>query len=716
MTFRFIYCILLSMFVVGCSSRAMDIDKASGVNITNSTSETQRKNRRVSARINNSRQLQKPHVSRPQIFPGTGKFWSSETNAGQSVQQKVSFGNDNKVTLNLVKVPIAQAAKSIFSDILRAPYVVGPGVTGTITLQTAKPVSVRDVLDVFEVGLRSAGASVVKSGTGAYEIVSASEVYSSSIPLKIRSSDYQASGIGQGVLAVPLKFVSAEEMKTLLSPVSDGKTILHTDPTRNIIYLLGSQSQLRSLVDVIDTFDVDWLRGMSFALIPVQVSDPAILTKELETIFSSGQAKTSKGVIKFVPNKRLKSILVITSQSTYLRRARTWIQRLNAAAVATNRQMFIYKIQNRNATELAKLLQSVFSTQTQILKSSPVAPRAQPVKLKSGKGDFMKKQVREQALPIPVEIENSPAEQLKVIADEPNNSLLILATTQEYQKILAMLRTIDAIPNQVLIEATIAEITLTDELKFGIKWFFKKNRSNFTFTDSAAGAISSVFPGFSYAFQAANTRVVLDALASVTDVDVISSPTLMVLDNRKAVLQVGDQVPILTRTAVDTSNPNAPIVNSVKLHDTGIILTVIPRVSDSGRVTLEIEQEVSSVVKTTTSGVDSPTIQQRKVKTTVVVNDGQSLALGGLIQQTTKKSRTKIPLLGDIPFLGAAFRSNDDQIKRTELLILITPHVVRDLAEAGRVTEEFRRQLKLVTGQIKRKRFTPQRTIRRIVE
>lgn len=187
----------------------------------------------------------------------------------------------------------------------------------------------------------------------------------------------------------------------------------------------------------------------------------------------------------------------------------------------------------------------------------------------------------------------------------------------------------------------------------------------------------------------------LDALAAVTDVDVVSSPSPMVLDNRRAVLQVGDQVPTVTRSAAGLDDPDdAVVVNQVELRDTGVILAVVPRVSDGGLVTPGIAQEVSDVAPTTSSGIDSPTIRQRRVTTSVAVGDGETLALGGLIQRRSGRSRSRVPLLGDIPGLGALFRRADDLEGRTELLVLITPRVVRDLREARAVTEEFRRRLR----------------------
>jgi len=267
-----------------------------------------------------------------------------------------------------------------------------------------------------------------------------------------------------------------------------------------------------------------------------------------------------------------------------------------------------------------------------------------------------------------------------------------------------------------MIEATIAEVTLNDQLKFGVRWWMQKKQSKATFSDAVSGAVSSVFPGFSYALTAANVAATLDALNEITDVNIVSSPSLTVMDNRPAVLQIGDQVPITTQSATSVLTVGAPVVNSVSYKDTGVILSIIPRINESGRVLLDIEQEVSSVAPTTTSGIDSPTIRQRKIKTSVVVNDGDALVLGGMIQQSKSIGRSQIPILGDIPFLGNAASSRDNSIGKTELIILIRPHVIRSLDDARTITEEYRRYLAVEGGYRRPRPRTLEQTGRRIIE
>jgi general secretion pathway protein D len=287
------------------------------------------------------------------------------------------------------------------------------------------------------------------------------------------------------------------------------------------------------------------------------------------------------------------------------------------------------------------------------------------------------------------------APRIKIVADDSKNAILMEATLADYRRIMKVIATLDVVPNQVLIDATIAEITLNDDLKFGVRWSLQGKAASYSFTDDASGALGSVFPGFSYALKAANIAASLNALNAITEVNVVSSPSLTVAANKTAMLQVGDQVPITTQSAINTVVTGGPVVNSVSYRDTGVILSITPRINKSGRVLLDIEQEVSSVVPTTSSDINSPTIRQRRVRTTVMLNDGEGLALGGMIQTNKSVSKTQIPIIGDLPGLGNAFKQKDNQIAKTELIIIITPHVIRNLEEARAVTDEFRRELSI---------------------
>jgi general secretion pathway protein D len=305
---------------------------------------------------------------------------------------------------------------------------------------------------------------------------------------------------------------------------------------------------------------------------------------------------------------------------------------------------------------------------------------------------------------------------IRLALDEGKNAILIQASPADYRRVVRVLNSLDVMPTQVLIEVTIAEVTLNDELKFGVRWYLQNHGSSYTFTDALSGSVNSVFPGFSYALALTNVTATINALNQVTDVNVISSPSLTVMDHKTAVLQIGDEVPISTGTAVSTIAAGAPIVSAISYKDTGVILAMTPRINASGRILLDLEQEVSTVVPTTSSGIDSPTIRQRRIRTSVVVNNGEALALGGLIQNNQTLSRTQIPVIGDIPVIGNAFKGKDNQLNRTELIIVITPHLMRSVNEARLVTDDFRRELATFSVPPLRPTTDIPRALRRTVE
>jgi general secretion pathway protein D len=643
------------------------------------------------------------------------------------------------VTINVVEASVAEVARSVLGETMGVTYVVDPRVKGSLTLRTAQPVPKEALVEIFEQALRSEGAVMVVEG-GVYKILPAEAVGTAVAGLRSGSRGRRP---GYGTEIIPLRYVSAEEIERVIKAVAPQASIVRVDPNRNLVMVAGTSLELTSIRETVSVFDVDWMRGMSFALYPVDTGDPEAIVQELDTIFANDRDSPTKGVVRFVPNRRLKSILVITSRPEYLTKASTWLKRIDMAGRATEKQVHVYHVQNRPATELSTLLQRVYTSQaratTGALPTSPAAgqvsltgPADAPVTEPSSGSSNNGRRGFDSGVPIfsPVPLASPPSPAapppgsadagqsgltagatpgaspvpgddrgagISVIADEANNSLIITATPGEYKRIQQILTRIDIAPSQVLLEATIAEVTLNDRLKFGLRWFFRAGDSQLRLTDSAVGAVGATFPGFSYFLNVPNVQVALNALTTVTDVNVVSSPSLVVLDNKKATLQVGAEVPVATQSAVSIISPGAPIVNSVTFRSTGVILGITPRISENGRVLLEIEQEVSDVVPTTTSNIDSPTIQQRRVKTTVAVNDGESIVLAGLMQDTNTVTKKQIPLVGQLPVVGNLFKDKDDEIKRTELLIAITPQIVKDAHQMRAIASEFRDRMNFTT-------------------
>jgi general secretion pathway protein D len=673
---------------------------------------------------------------------------------GATSQRQPTAVSGADVVLNLSGVPLQQAAKTILGDMVGVNYVVDPRVDGVVSVQTMQPVTKAGALELFQAALAPIGAVLVQS-RGIYRIVPADQSATGAITTGRTAGDGVLGG--NGIRVVQLKYVSATEVARVLEPMVPKGAIVQADDARNILALKGSPGEIDSMLDSISIFDVDVMRGMSFAVVPVKTSQPEKMVDELKAIFSSDKEGPLKGRVRFIPNSRLGAILVVTSQPGYLPRAQNWIKRLDAKANGTERQLHVYQVQNRPVAELAGVLQSMFSNELKVVRSTSrnVSPRSKQVSLAgvdgtnpgaaggpgsnldqggqngtaqnggAGAGDL-----RNLARALNNEPEASPADPsetasssagpageppLKIVADDTKNSLLIMANDRDYQRILGVIQSLDVVANQVLIEAVIAEVTLNDDLQFGVQWQLSKGGTpTASFSNAATGGVAAAFPGFNYAVNAASVAATLSALNTLTHVNVLSTPSLMVLDNKTARLQIGDQVPITTQTATSTVTASTAIVNSITMQDTGVILSVTPRINESGRVQLEIEQEVSSVVKTTSSSIDSPTIQQRRVKTTVVVNDGEVLALGGMIQNQVSKTSNQIPLLGDLPGIGAMFSNKDNSVNKTELIILITPRVVRNGAESRLVTEEYRRKMNVYMPHTSTLERTPVHTMQRL--
>lgn len=657
------------------------------------------------------------------FLTGTGRFIGDPPAAGS----ESADNNRGTVTLNLAGVSVPQAAKAVLGDILGVKYTVAPGIEGKVTIQTPQPIPKSSAIDLFQASLRSNGAAMINAGDE-LKIVPAEQV---AFGANIRVDGVRAAEdhLGSHVQVVQLQYVSAAEMKQLLEPISPRGSILRADPARNTITLSGTNQEIAGVLQAISIFDVDVMKGMSFAFVPVTTAQPEDVANQLRDVFSSSREGPMAGMVRFIPNKQLSAILVVSPQQKYLARAAEWIRRFDSQAEGSQKQFYTYTAQNRRAQELLDVLLPLLGNETNANRSNPagrsVAPQYQETRLQSANAAGFStmpgasagagvaqpanfsgtplQPAMQQNGPLAVDQRSQPQAaktdlgqdaKFRIAVDESKNALLIEATPVDYRRIMKLIRNLDMMPKQVLIEVTIAEISLNDELQFGVRWFLQgKGGSSATFTDDAGGSVASVFPGFSYALTAANVAATLNTLNQITAVNVLSSPSLTVMDNHEAYLQIGDEVPITTQSAVSVETAGAPVINSITYKDTGIILEIMPHINASGRVLLDLQQEVSSVVPTTSSGIDSPTIQQRRIKTSVVVNNGQGLVLGGLIQHQNNNTQNQVPVLGSIPIIGTAFRNRDNTIGKTELMIFITPRVMRTLNEARWVTDEFRREM-----------------------
>ncbi|BBB26775.1 general secretion pathway protein D [Amphritea japonica ATCC BAA-1530] len=602
---------------------------------------------------------------------------------------------EGNITLNFNDTDIHEVAKTILGDILNRNYAINEAVQIKVSLHTSQPLS-RDALIPTLDSLLFMHGAVLRDNGHLIEIMPKSNTLAGGVPqLKLQSDQ------GFQTLVTPLRYISAKEMEKILKTVASEGARITVDEPHNLLLMSGSRTELSTLLTTIETFDVNQLRGMSIGLFRLQSVDSRTILTELENIFGDSSSGAMAGLVRFVPIERLNTIMVITPQPQYLKSAQQWIERLDRMDNLASTSLHVYKVKYGKAEHLASMLDQLFEgqnsstpSQSRNQGSGPRSPSPTTPAVTGSANAVVTSQGR--LTPLPSQTSLSNLGKISIIADQENNSLLVLATQSDYAVVELALQKLDVLPQQVLVEATIVEVKLSGDLKYGIDWFFKNGFGN---GDTGNGSLTSPQSSTGFKYQVLdrlnNPLALLTALASDSRINVISSPSLMVLDNQSASIKVGDQVPISTSETTNTSNNSSNLITtSVQYRDTGVLLEVTPQIKDGGLVVLEINQDVSDASVTTSSGIQSPTINQRQIKTTVAVQSGETLVLGGLIRENKDLGDAGVPGIKDVPGLGFFFGSTSKTSRRTELVVMITPTAIRNRSQAREVTEEFKRQMK----------------------
>ncbi|MDI3324159.1 type II secretion system secretin GspD [Pontibacterium granulatum] len=632
-----------------------------------------------------------------EFYQGTG----SMVNLGVASRDAIEPG-EGDITLNFQDAEIGEVVKTILGDILQKNYVLDEDVRGSVYLQTSRPLSSDELIPTLETLLQFNDAVLLKS-QNFYEIVPAAKAPVAFVPrTRLRA------GSGYQVLILPLRYIASSEMMKILEPLKPEKGLIEVDERRNLLTVAGTEEELTNIRETVRIFDVDQLKGMSVGLFRLQSVEAGVIVEELEAIFGDSADGPLAGLVRFMPIERLNALLVMTPQKKYLTDVKVWISRLDRAEDRRGMNMYVYYVQNGKAENLSEMLGELFEGQRRSQRrqqdSRDEQARTQTTRNESSDTAGSETSSTDTSSRTKVSSSNNDGSSLDVgdvsiIADEENNALLILASPIDYEKVRDAIEKLDVLPLQVLVEATIVEVSLQDELRYGLQWFFKSSLDN----KSARGSVGNVpivtpndfFPTANFeVFDAVGTRLLLNALAEDSKLNVISSPSLMVLDNHTATIRVGDQVPVRTSETTATTSDNLNTTSTIQFKDTGVLLEVTPRVNAGGMVVLDIKQEVNDVDQTTTSGIDSPTIIQRQIETSVAVQSGETLVLGGLIKENRDQSSGGVPGVRHVPVLGWLFGSERKFVDRTELVVMITPTAVTDKNEARDVTREYRDKLR----------------------
>ncbi|MBJ7484438.1 type II secretion system secretin GspD [Brevundimonas sp.] len=593
------------------------------------------------------------------------------------------------------QAPVATVADGVLGQALGKPFRVDSAVQGALTFSLTGRMTEAEALFSFNRALKSVGAALSPEGRG-YAVVPEAQAHRLTAPPVLTDG---SQPLGAGAVIYQAREVGAAEIARLLEPLAGEGTVIRSEPSRQQVVITGDPVTVNALVRTARSLDVDWFQGKSLQFFPVRYASPADIAREISLVLGGAEGPLG-GQIQIVELDRLNGLLVIARSAAGLDRAAEWIQRFDRVPPPALRRLRSIALSNLEAEQFVQTLAVLLDTGGGSSSSSPAgsgaaqgrAPLAgatPPAPASPG----AQTPAASDSGPQPSQSGQGGRSSLRITADARTNSIILLADDAEYRNVLDIVRELDAPPPQVLIEATIAEVTLNDRIRYGVQWFFDDGDLTGGFGSGSDDAAASSFPGFSLRYFNADVRAVLNALSAVTDVQLISTPRLLVLSNESATLNVGDQVPVITQSAVGL-NEDSRVVNSVDYRDTGVVLSVTPRVSESGRMFIQIEQEVSEVAGTTSSDIDSPTIQQRKVSTRVQVEDGQLIVLGGLLRSARSVGDTGIPYLDRIPVLGAAFRTRDDNRRQTELVMFLRPTVVRARSDVDAVSDDMVRRLR----------------------
>lgn len=637
--------------------------------------------------------------------------------------------DDGKFTVNVDQASLPESAKLILGETLGYNYTIDPRVQGTVTLVSSRSLTGRELLSAYEASLRLAGAALIQS-EGNFKIVALQEVLDGEM-----GTPDLGKGVspGYGVNAIPLRYVSPASVMELLDGFIARSGSVRASKIGNMILIRGPSSERKQLVDVVLSFDVDWMRNQTSGLARLENARAEDVATKVQQVFADDGALSGPNALKVIPVPNINSIVVIARTRAKVNTAMNWIRRLDQESV-NSPNYYVYAVQNGNAVELARILNATFgSGSSGAGTTADVAPNTDAMDVSMNANDTSG---QESPTPDP----QGSAEQqgktdlqtgstdgssstggggasaggdssapggggigpdgasssIRITPNPSNNTIVISATPKDYRKILATLRQMDAPSTQVLINTMIAEVSLNNQLRYGVQAYIENNNFSIALAGSKPAAngpiISPQFPGMNFLWGGiSNPRLVIDALSGITNVRIVSSPSVLVLENETATIKVGDQIPIQSQTAV-TDGGN--FVNSYEYRDTGVILKVRPRVSANGVVTIELGQELSAVQRDGAGVGDNPKFTQRSVTSKVSVNDQQTVLLGGLISGIEERTKNSVPGAEKVPIFGKLVGTTDNNAQRTELIVFITPKIIRNGEDAARESQDLRDKMK----------------------
>jgi len=622
----------------------------------------------------------------------------------------VVFNFDNADLFEVIRV---------MGEILKINYLIDPRVKGVVNIHTAGQISIDDVFPVFQTILQMNGATAIKKDN-LYEIIPFGDAKKLPFtPSKVQDPDKIPADERYTIQIVVLKFIPAPEVSKLIKPfLSDGADIVEY-PTHNVILIGDVASNVKKALDIIDLFDIDLFTDLRVRIYPILHSDVTEVAKEMEKIFTSFEVslKSARGVgITFTPIARINALLVVSSIPNIFDKVEAWLKQLDRTpSEGTKLSVFVYYVQNMKAKDMADVLKQVFvPSKEKKGEKAPTTTPAQPTP-PGPRGVRPAPTPTQPAAPATEEASGIPEGEIGVVVDETNNALVIRAYQRDYRFILETIKKLDIYPKQVLVEVFLAAVTLDDNNKYGLEWgryitSGKPNAQQFVISglapeDPFNQALRLV--GFRYSIVALGEKLAaaLEAAAAEGRLNLLASPHVLASNNKEAKIQIGKSQPILTNTYTTTGTVSTGVVEgTIEYKDIGIIMSLTPRISDSGLISLEISIEQSDVSYTTLGTLPSvPVFDKKTAKTVLSVQEGQTIVIGGFIEETKRRNTSGVPFLSKIPIFGALFGTQEYINTKTEYMVIMIPHIITDSLKSKAVTEDFLEKLKELRQEFQQK-------------
>jgi general secretion pathway protein D len=665
-------------------------------------------------------------LPKPEIEKGTAKFINE---AAARAPMSSPPDGEGQLTFNFENQPIQAVAKAILGDLLQLNYVIAPGVQGNVSFSTSKPIKSEQAMSILEMLLSWTNNALVFN-EGRYTVLPTKDALPGKLVPRIAPPN---TARGYEVRVFPLRFVSPKEMEKLLKPYAKPDAFVSVDTARSMLVLAGTATELTNYQRTIDTFDVDWLKGMSIGVYAVVNVEVAKIMPELDKLFGATGESPMAGMFRFVPIERTNSVIVITPNPDYLAQAEEWLRRLDQGGSENGTQLYVYDVKNVKSVDLADRLNEVFTGQSSGGSSSSrrtssrggVAPGLQSVEIRGTNDSSRRAQAERDKQAAAASGAAGGAAQsftigddeteVRITAVEENNQILVMGTQSQWGIIQSAIRRLDVEPLQVQIETKILEVKLNGALEYGVKWYLEgligtsngnEGNTSSRFTNSQPGNQQrglfgaqdkpSSAANFFYSFINNEIEVAINALQNNGTTKTLSAPSLVVLNNKEARINVGDQIPVVQNYLSGGFNQgtngslNTTSYGSVQFRDVGVILTVTPRVNPGGLVYMEVSQEVSKPGVADVTG--NRAVSKREIETEIAVQSGQTVLLGGLIGEDESNTKNGVPGLSKIPLLGNLFSSTRKSRDRTELIVMITPRVIGNAIDAKSITEEYQRR------------------------